>query len=166
MCAFLLRNSSVSFVVSLCNLPSFFLLHMARLIMKNCLDFLFKSPLETSFDITIIANRWIHKNSVSPVHTVSEFRYVWYYHFFSDIAESRLQSRIADNVLTELSKHIENCVFHLGIDLEPTVEDVEEAMYKYPRLNIYYTNGKEQVKHWWRYCNMLIRWVFIPTSAV
>ncbi|XP_076082168.1 uncharacterized protein LOC143052895 [Mytilus galloprovincialis] len=51
----------------------------------------------------------------------------------NDMSESRLQSPVDDDVLTELQKHIGNCVIHLGIELGLTVEDIEATMYNYPK---------------------------------
>ncbi|CAC5398249.1 unnamed protein product [Mytilus coruscus] len=51
----------------------------------------------------------------------------------SKISESRLQSPVEDEVLRDLPKHIGNCVIHLGIELGLTVEDIEAAMYNYPK---------------------------------
>ncbi|CAG2256576.1 unnamed protein product [Mytilus edulis] len=51
----------------------------------------------------------------------------------NDVSESRLQSTVDDDVLTELPKHIGNCVIHLGIELGLTVEDIEATMYNYPK---------------------------------
>ncbi|CAG2200448.1 unnamed protein product [Mytilus edulis] len=49
------------------------------------------------------------------------------------VSEIRLQSTVDDDVLTELPKHIGNCVIHLGIELGLTVEDIEATMYNYPK---------------------------------
>lgn len=53
--------------------------------------------------------------------------------FLVDVSESRLQSPVDDEILTELPKHMGNCVIHLGIELGLTVEAIEAIMYNCPK---------------------------------